>query len=196
MAAKALDKLDLLILEALQRDASIPAADLAERVQSSKSVVWRRIQEMIEAGIIRSRVALLDPRKVGLNVLIFVRVKMGVHVKDSLPHFVKAIQHFPEVLECHSLLGELDFLLKVIVPTLDDYEEFFVKKLSRIDGVREIVSSVSLSEVVNTTQLPLKWAGEWRGAPARGPAGSDKESKLASNIVPQTNGSQAQKLQS
>ena len=156
MSIKSLDALDIRILEFLQRDVSIPIADLAEHVRSSKSVVWRRMHLMLKSGVIRERVAVVDPRKVGFNVLIFVRVRMGGHSRDALPHFIKSVQNFPEVLECHSLLGDVDFLLKVIVPTLDDYEYFFTKKLSRIEGVREILSSVSVSQIVSTTQLPLR----------------------------------------
>lgn len=155
-ARNGLDTLDIRILEILQRDVSMPVADLAEHVRSSKSVVWRRIQLMLKAGVIRERVAVVDARKVGLNVLVFVRVRMDGHAREVLPQFVKAIQNYPEVLECHSLLGDVDFILKVIVPTLDDYEDFFNKKLSRIEGVREIQSSVAVSHVVDTTQLPLR----------------------------------------
>lgn len=157
LSRKTLDKLDMRILDVLQRDVMIPVADLAEKVLSSKSVVWRRIQQMVTEGVIRERVAIVDPRSVGLNVLVFVRVRMDAHSRDVLPQFVKAIQNCPEVLECHSLLGEVDFLLKVVAPSLNDYEEFFTKKLSRIDGVREVISSVSISQLVPTTQLPLRW---------------------------------------
>jgi Lrp/AsnC family transcriptional regulator len=156
MPNKPLDALDIRILDVLQRDVTLPVAELAERVRSSKSVVWRRIQELIKGGVIRQRVAVVDPKRVGLDVLVFVRVRMEGHARDVLPQFIKSVQHFPEVLECHSLLGDVDFLLKVIVPTLDAYEEFFMKKLSRIEGVREVTTSVVVSEVVSTTQLPLK----------------------------------------
>jgi Lrp/AsnC family transcriptional regulator len=157
-ARKRLDSLDVRILEVLQQDVSLPMADLAERLRSSKSVVWRRVQEMLDAGVIRSRVAIIDPRKVGLNILVFVRVRMEGHARDVLPQFIATIKTFPEVLECHSLLGDVDFLLKVIVPTLDDYESFFVSKLSRIEGVREVTTSVSMGRIVSTTQLPLRAA--------------------------------------
>ena len=155
-AVKALDTLDVRILEMLQRDVSMPIADLAAAVRSSKSVVWRRIQVMLANGVIRERVAVVDPRKVGLNVMVFVRVRMEGHTRDVIPRFSDAVRNFPEVLECHSLLGDVDFLLKVIVPTLDDYEDFLNRKLSRIGGVREMLSSVSVSQIVNTTQLPLR----------------------------------------
>ena len=161
---KALDKLDMRILDVLQRDAMIPVADLAEQVISSKSVVWRRIQEMVAKGVIRERVAVVDPRSVGLNVLVFVRVRLDGQARDKLPLFVKAMENCPEVLECHSLLGDIDFLLKVVARSLDDYQEFFIKKLSRVGGIREVISSVSVGQLVPTTQLPLSWLASRRDA--------------------------------
>ena len=158
-AARTLDSLDLRILEILQQDVSTPLADVAAAVRSSKSVVWRRIQLMLATGVIRERVAVVDPRKVGLHVLVFVRVRMEGHTRDVLPQFADAVRSFPEVLECHSLLGDVDFLLKVVVPTLDDYEEFLSRKLSRIGGVREMLSSVSVNQIVSTTRLPLRASG-------------------------------------
>lgn len=164
--SKALDKLDLLILEVLQRDVTIPVFDLAEKVHSSKSVVWRRIQQMVEAGVIRERIAVVHPRSVGFNVLVFVRVRMVNHGQDCMARFAKAMLECPEVLECHTLLGDVDFLLKVVARSLDDYQDFFVRKLARVEGVREVTSSVAMNPVVSTTQLPLRWLASASGAQA------------------------------
>lgn len=150
-----LDKLEVLILEILQRDVTIPLATLAEKVHSSKSVVWRRLQRLLDSGVIRERVAILDPRKVGFDVMIFVRVRMGAHDRDLLPRFMEKVKSFPQVLECHSLLGDVDFLLKVVARDLDDYDQFFLKKLSRIEGVREMISSIAIGQFITTTRLPL-----------------------------------------
>lgn len=152
-----LDKLDMQILDVLQRDVTIAVFDLADKVHSSKSVVWRRVQQMVEAGVIRERVAVVHPRSVGLNVLVFVRVRMVSHAQESMMRFAKAMQECPEVLECHTLLGDVDFLVKVVARSLDDYQDFFVRKLARIEGVREVTSSVAMNPVVSTTQLPLRW---------------------------------------
>lgn len=156
MRSAELDNLEIRILEILQRDATIPLAALAEKLHSSKSVVWRRLQRMLDSGVIRERVAIVDPRKVGFNVLIFVRVRMGAHDRDLLPKFMEKVKTFPQVLECHALLGDVDFLLKVVARDLDDYDQFFSKKLSRIEGVREIISSIAIGQFITTTRLPLR----------------------------------------
>ena len=153
-----LDKLDLQILEAQQRDATESVNDLAERLSSSKSVVWRRIQRLVDAGVIRERVAILDRHKLGLNVLVFAHVKMARHGRDVLPKFLDAIRGFPQVVECHTLMGNVDFLLKILVRDVKDYEQFFWNRLSKLDGVQEISSSICMTEVLNTTRIPLKTA--------------------------------------
>lgn len=151
-----LDALDVRILEQLQTDESLPVAELAEQVASSKTVVWRRIQRLQELGVIRGRVALLDHKKVGLPIMIFAHVKMTRHDRDVLPKFIDAVQALPQVIECHTLMGNVDFLLKIVMASLEDYEHFVWQKLSQIDGVREISSSISLSQSVNRTRLPLR----------------------------------------
>lgn len=153
-----LDALDLRILDELQRDATTPVAELAERVESSKTVVWRRIQRLVEAGVIKERVAVLDPRKVGLGVMVFAQVKLSRHGKDALPKFLAAIKPFPQVVECHTLMGSVDFLLKIVVSSIEEYEQFVWQKLSKIDGVQEMHSSISMSQSIHTTRLPLKAA--------------------------------------
>ena len=151
-----LDALDVRILEQLQRDATTPVADIADKVESSKTVVWRRIQRLIEDGVIRERVAVLDHRKVGLGVMVFAQVKLARHGSDALSKFLDAIKPFPQVIECHTLMGNFDFLLKVIVPSIEDYEQFVWHKLSKINGVQEVMSSISMSQPINSTKLPVK----------------------------------------
>jgi len=151
-----LDALDVNILESLQRDVTVPVNELAEQLASSKSVVWRRIQRLMDAGVIRERVALLDPKKVGLDVLVFAHVKMVRHGRNALPNFVEAIKKFPQVVECHSLMGNVDFLLKILVSDVKDYEHFFWNQLSKIDGVQEISSSISMTQFFSTTRIPVR----------------------------------------
>ena len=150
-----LDALDVRILDLLQRDATLPIAEIAEKVASSKTVVWRRIQKLVDTGVIRERVAVLDHRKVGLGVMVIAHVKMARHGRDVLPRFLEAVKLFPQVIECHTLMGDVDFLLKILVESVEDYEQFFWQKLSKIDGVQEISSSISMSQTVNTTRVPL-----------------------------------------
>lgn len=153
-----LDPLDFRILDLLQQDATLPVVEIAERAASSKSVVWRRIQRLLDTGVIRERVAVLDSHKVGLGVTVFAQVKMGRHSRDVLPKFVEAIKRFPQVIECHTLMGNVDFLLKIVVRDVEEYEHFWWHELSRIDGVQEVSSSIAMSSFVLTTRLPLKAA--------------------------------------
>lgn len=151
-----LDNLDIRILSLLQTDVSLPVTEIAEQLGSSKSVVWRRIQRMLESGLIRERVAILDPKKLGLGMIVFSHVKMSKHGRGALPRFIEAIKGFPQVVECHTLMGDVDFLLKIVVRDIAEYEDFFWHELSQIDGVREVSSSISMSQVVSTTRLPLQ----------------------------------------
>ena len=150
-----LDRLDVQILALLQSDVMLPVEELAEQVGSSKSVCWRRIQKLVDSGVIKERVAIIDPHCVGLNVMVFAQVKMGGHGKDLLPNFVKAIRRYPQIVECHTLMGNIDFLLKVIVRDIEEYETLFWQELSQIEGVQEISSSISLTKFVDTRRLPL-----------------------------------------
>lgn len=149
------EPIDLRILEILQVDVTTSTAEIARKVSSSKTVVWRRIQRLIDSGIIKERVAVLDHRKMGLSLMVFANVKMSRHNKDALPHFMEAVKAFPQVLECHCLMGHVDFLLKVVVRSIDEYEHFVWQTLSQIDGVQEVTSSISMSQSVCTTRLPL-----------------------------------------
>ena len=150
-----MDNLDIRILDILQHDSTLPVTEIAEQVASSKSAVWRRIQRLQDSGIIRERVAVLDPDKLGLSVIVFSHIKMAKHGRDALPRFIEAIKGFPQVVECHTLMGDVDFLLKIIVRDIAEYEDFFWHRLSQIDGVQEVSSSISMSQVVSTTRLPL-----------------------------------------
>jgi Lrp/AsnC family transcriptional regulator len=163
-----LDALDLRILEILQKDVTTSHEVIAKTLSSSKTVIWRRIQRLLGSGIIRERVAVLDHRKLGYSMMVFAHVKMARHGKDALPDFIKAVKTFPQVLECHTLMGQVDFLLKIVVPSLEAYENFVWRKLSQIEGVQEVHSSISMSQGVNTTRLPL--SASLLAEPARKPA--------------------------
>lgn len=155
METTSLDHLDLRILDLLQHDATLAAADMAEQVGSSKTVVWRRVQKLLADGVIRERVALIDHRKVGLGMLVFAQVKMARYGTHVLERFVEAVSAMPQVVECHTLMGHMDFLLKIVVPSIEDYEHFVWARLSQIDGVQEVTSAISMSQGVYTTRLPL-----------------------------------------
>jgi Lrp/AsnC family transcriptional regulator len=151
-----LDRIDLRILAAMQEDASRSAAQIAEAVGLSQSPCWRRIQRLREEGYITKVVALLDRKKIGLRAQLFVQVKVISNDQASLAAFSAAIQEFPEVMECHIVLGMFDFLLRVVAKDLEAYEKFYFEKLSRVPNVRELNSFVAAQEVKSTTAYPLR----------------------------------------
>lgn len=150
-----IDKIDRKILAALQEDASRSAAEIAEAVGLSQSPCWRRIQQLKEQGYIARIVALLNRDKLGLKAQLFVQVKMDKNDQASLANFSRKIQEFPEVLECHAVLGVFDYLLRVVTRDIHAYETFFFEKLSHVDNIREVHSYVAVAEVKSTTAVPL-----------------------------------------
>ena len=150
-----LDDIDHRILALLQEDASLNAAEVANRVGLSQSPCWRRIARLERDGLIRRRVALLDRQKLGLGVVVFVQVKIARGSKHSLAQFEDTVRRFPEVQECYMLMGEIDFLLKVVTRDVASYEDFLRGKLSRLTAVGEVRSSMVLSPIKATTALPL-----------------------------------------
>ncbi|MCK5425087.1 MAG: Lrp/AsnC family transcriptional regulator [Emcibacter sp.] len=149
-----MDELDKKILNLLQEDAMLPVAEIAEKVGSSKSVCWRRIQRLQDDGIIKARIALLDPNKVGLDIILFAQVKMTAHGR-RLPNFIEIIRDIPQILECYTLMGNVDFLLKIVVKDIQEYENLWWHQLSQIEGVQEISSTIAMTAVKHTTKLPL-----------------------------------------
>jgi Lrp/AsnC family transcriptional regulator len=150
-----LDAYERKILRALQDDASLSTAAVADIVGLSASPCWRRIDRLEREGFIKRRVAIVERRKVGLNAQIFAQVKLNAHGRANLDEFAAAIRDFPEVLECHVLMGSVDFMLRVVAADIEAYERFFFEKLSRLPGVQEINSTVALSEIKSTTALPV-----------------------------------------
>jgi Lrp/AsnC family transcriptional regulator len=150
-----LDSVDRTILTLLQADASLSTAEIAARAGASQSSVWRRIERLEASGIIKKRVVLLDRKKLGLDMMVFAHVKLGGHGQRTLPLFEEAVRRFPEVVECHTLLGETDYLLRVITRDQDSYEDFFRRRLTQVASVQFTNSSMAISEVKSTTELPL-----------------------------------------
>lgn len=153
-----LDNFDRQILEIIQVDASLSAAEIGERVGLSQSPCWRRINRMEESGIILRRVAQLDRRKLGLNMLVFASVKLTAHGRRSLPEFAEAVLGHPEVLECYTIMGDMDFMLKILTRDIYAYERFFFSHLSQLPGVQEVNSSIAMSNIKMTSELPLSLA--------------------------------------
>jgi Lrp/AsnC family leucine-responsive transcriptional regulator len=151
---KPLDATDRKILELLQADGRMSLAELAEKVGLSPSPCLRRVR-MLEDGVISRYVAVLDQRAVGLPVSVFVSIKLEKQRQESLDRFAKAIERWPEVLECYLMTGSRDYWMRVVVPDLDAYERFVKQKLTRVEGIASIESSFALEQVKYTNVLPV-----------------------------------------
>lgn len=152
-----LDRLDIKILEILQKDCTIPVAEIGKKVGLSTTPCWRRIQKMEEMGVIRNRVALLDPAKVNAPVTVFVFVTTNQHSQSWLESFHKAIQSFPEVVEFYRMSGQVDYLLRVVVPDIAAYDRFYKRLISHVE-IADVSSSFAMEQIKYTTQLPLGYA--------------------------------------
>jgi Lrp/AsnC family leucine-responsive transcriptional regulator len=155
MAPVLLNRTDRRLLELLQRDGSLTNLELAARVHLSPSACLRRVRALEKAGVIRRYVALLDPRKVGLGLMGFVTVKLEKRGRMPTDAFARAVKDWPEVLACHALTGDMDYLLRVQVEDLDHFSRFVMNSLLKHPGVLDVKSSVGLEEVKETTALPL-----------------------------------------
>ncbi len=154
MSKPLLDDASLAILDALQANAELSNADLAERVGISPSPCWRRVSELKQQGVLRGSVALVDPLKLGLAVNVFVHVTLKQQDKESLEVFTSAIQKRPEVMECYLMSGEADYMLRVVIEDLLKYQTLLLDCLTQIPSVASIRSSFALSQVKYTTALP------------------------------------------
>ena len=149
-----LDTMDRKILRLLQTVPSITAAMIGERIGASQATCWRRIQRFRDAGLIPEQCVILDRKKAGFHAMVFAQVKLSSQGRANLAAFSEAIQSFPEVQECYVLMGNIDFLLRIVAKDIDSYERFFFEKLSQLPGVQEITSSMALSEIKRSNVLP------------------------------------------
>lgn len=151
-----LDRLDRAILDQLQRDGGISNQDLAEAVGLSPSPCSRRVKRLEEAGVIRGRVALLDAEALGLDLMVFIHIRMDKHTQVRFARFEETIRSYPEVVGCYLITGQdADYVLQVVVPDMDYYRAFLLERITGIDGVAGVHSSFVLNKVVDKTALPL-----------------------------------------
>lgn len=151
-----LDDLDKAILDELQHDGRISNAELARRINLSPPATHTRIRQLEQRGYIRQYVTLLDRERVGYDMLCFVNVSLARHQSEDVDRFRNAVAHMPEVLECHHITGEFDYLLKVVVHNRKGLEDFLVNRLTPIPGIARIYTSLVLNEVKSITALPLE----------------------------------------
>jgi len=152
----ALDLIDRKILALLQHDASLSVADVAEKVNLSVTPCWRRIQKLDEAGVIQRRVALLDASKLNLGVTAFVAIRTSQHNPAWLEKFAKAVASIPEIVEVYRMSGDVDYLLRVVVPDIAGYDAVY-KKLIKSVELTDVSSSFAMEKLKSTTALPLDY---------------------------------------
>ena len=163
-----LDPLGRAILAELMRDASQTLQQIAERVGRSPSPVWKRIQEMKAAGVIRGHTVVVDPERVGLGLRVIVACNLAQHSEETVRRFEHAVAASSAIVECRSTTGESDYLMTVLVPDIRAYERFLHDTLFRLPGITHVRSSIVLKEVKAEVRLPLPGAAATPAAPRRG----------------------------
>ncbi len=159
-----LDRTDRRILALMQRDARISNLELAEKVGLSPTPCSRRVKRLEESGVIERHVTLLNQAKLGLTLTAFIGISMDRHTPDRFDQFEARVKEFPEVVECSIVTGQAsDYLLKVVLPDMQYYEEFLLGRLTRIEGVTGVHSSFLLRKVIDKTELPLSSHGDFAG---------------------------------
>lgn len=151
-----MDPIDKKILAALQTDGSLSNTELADRVGLSTTPCWRRVRLLEEQGYITRRVALLDRTRLNVGVTVFVTVKTSNHEAGWLTKFAQVVDQMPEVQEFYRMSGEVDYLMKVTVPDIAAYDDFYKRLIDRID-LSDVSSSFAMEEIKNTTELPLEY---------------------------------------
>lgn len=151
-----MDAIDKKILSCLQRDSSLSVADIADQVGLSATPCWRRIQKLEKNGVIRRRVAILDPVKLNVGTTVFVTIKTHEHNAEWLDRFATALDAIPEVVDFYRMSGEIDYLLRLVVPDIAAYDDVY-KRLIAVGGLSDVTSTFVMEEIKHTTALPLSY---------------------------------------
>lgn len=152
-----LDDIDRKLLILLQKDATAPIKEMSAAVGLSPSPCWRRIQKLEESGVIQGRVVLLDPDKMNVGVTVFVSIRTNRHSQEWVDQFCKTITKIPEVIEIYRMSGDIDYLLRVVVPDVAAYDQVY-KRLIKLTDLNDVNSSFSLERIKSTTSLPVHYA--------------------------------------
>jgi Lrp/AsnC family transcriptional regulator len=180
-----MDDADRKILALLQEDLSLPVAEIAGRVGLSPTPCWRRIQRLEDSGVIRKRVALLDGDKLNVGVTVFVAVRTNEHSAEWLDQFARAVSEFPEVVEFYRMSGDIDYLIRLVVPDIAAYDAFYRRLIAKV-RLSDVSSSFAMEEIKYTTALPLGYMRSDHAAAMRDghrPA-SRQRGKRATRTVP------------
>ena len=149
-----MDRKDKAILESLQQDARLTVAELAEKVGLSKSACWRRVQALEDDGIIGAQVTLLDQRKLGLDLTVYSAIRTHEHTAGWFSGFHRMVTAMPNVMEVHRLSGDIDYLIRAVVPDMRSYDEMYKEMINKVD-LYDVSSSFSMETIKYTTALPL-----------------------------------------
>ena len=155
MENEAFDKPTRRILELLQADARLSTQALAEQVGLSATPVWRRVKELEERGVIRGQVVLVDREKVGLSILVLAHVSLVRHSEGAVEQLERLVATRREIIECHAITGEADYVLKVVAADMKAYDQFLQQHIFKLPGVASVRSNVVLREVKYETALPV-----------------------------------------
>ena len=150
-----MDSFDRAILTIIQSDGSLPLNEIASRVGLSPTPCWNRIRKMEESGIISGRVALLNGAKLGLGVTIYVSIETGDHSEGWLARFAQTVQSMPEVLDVYRMSGDVDYMMRVVVPGIDAYDAFY-RRLIKAIPLKNVTSRFAMEMIKATTALPLE----------------------------------------
>ena len=149
------DDTDRAILRLIQRDAALSLADIAKEVGLTPTPCWKRIRRMEQEGVITGRVVLLDPEKVGLGVSVFVAIETGDHSAQWIEAFATTVGKMPEIVECWRLGGDVDYLLRVVVPDMQAFDTFYRRLTAQVPALRKVTSRFAMERVKSTTALPI-----------------------------------------
>ncbi len=151
-----MNEIDKKILSILQDNADIPIAELSKKVNLSATPCWARINKLYKQGYIKKKVAVVDRLKINLSVIAFVQIRTSQHSMNWSKRFIKAVTEMEEVVEFYRLSGTVDYIFKVLVPSIEKYNEFYKKLTDKID-FSEVTSSFSMEEIKYTSNLPLNY---------------------------------------
>jgi len=149
-----MDAIDRKILAVVQQDASLSVAEIGQRVGLSSTPCWKRLQRLEAEGVVTGRVALVDPDKIGLGVTVFVSVETGDHSQEWLKRFAEVVGAMPEVMDFYRMAGDVDYMLRVVVPNIAGYDAFY-KKLIGTVPLKNVTSRFAMERIKSTTALPI-----------------------------------------
>ncbi|WP_234418179.1 Lrp/AsnC family transcriptional regulator [Aquimarina aquimarini] len=150
-----MDKIDRSIIVLLQKDGKITIKEIAERLNLTTTPIFERVKKLEREGYIKSYKAILDRKKVGLQLMVFCNVTLNLHQTDYLKKFEKDIQQFPEVVECYHVAGMFDYLIKIYAENMEQYQDFLSNKLASLENISKVQSSFVMTEVKDFSYLPI-----------------------------------------